>query len=112
MADLTLKVGDTSPLLTVTCAFSDGTVKDLSGGGSATLAMWNAVSRGTPKVNDSAMTLVDAPNGVVAYQWVTNDTDTAGVYHFEVHTTDSTGKKDSFPDGAYGTVTILPRITT
>lgn len=110
MADLNLKKDDTAPAFTCVCEYNDGTIQDVTGA-AATFAMWLAGSRGTPKVNDSAMVMVGpGTNGTFAYNWVANDVDTAGVYHAEVHVTLADGKKVTFPNSGYDVVTIEPRV--
>jgi hypothetical protein len=108
MADFSLKSGDTSPALTVTCSFSDGTLQDLTGA-AVTFAL--RYPNGAIKVADAAAAIVGAPaNGVVQYIWLTGDTDTPGNFEGEFHVTLSGGKIVSFPDAAYLEIAILPRV--
>lgn len=59
---------------------------------------------GALKVN-TAMTVVDATNGIVEYAWGATDTDTSGAYNVEVEL-DWGGEKQTFPSEGYFTVTI------
>jgi baseplate upper protein BppU len=108
MADFMLKTGDTSPALTITCTFSDGTVQDLTG---ATVTFAMRYPNGLLKVSDAAAQVVGpATNGVAQYNWQLADTDTPGAFEAEFHVTTSGGKKVTFPDGDYLDVSILSRV--
>ncbi|CAB4176084.1 Domain of unknown function DUF2479 [uncultured Caudovirales phage] len=55
----------------------------------------------------SAATIVTAATGIVKYQWVTGDTDTAGDYRAEWQVTFSSGKIQTYPNNGYDTISIL-----
>ena len=97
--DFTIKTDDTGPALTAVCAYSDGTVQDLTGA-AGTFAMRNSV--GTVVVNDAAATIT-APftSGTIAYNWSASDTATAGDYTGEFHVTLASGKRVTFPNSDY-----------
>lgn len=108
MPDFSLKSGDTSPALTITCTYSDGTVQDLTG---ATITFAMRYPNGLLKVADAAGIGVGTlTNGVAQYVWATGDTDTPGIFQGEFHVTLASGKKVSFPDGDYLEIAILPRV--
>lgn len=109
MSDFNLKVGDTSPALTITCTYSDGTVQDLTG---ATVTFAMRYANGMLKISDAAAAIPSPPTGGQAqYTWGgAGDTDTPGSFQAEFHVTLASGKKVTFPDGAYLEVEILPRV--
>jgi hypothetical protein len=109
LADFYLKVGDTSPALTITCKYSDGAVQDLTGC-TVTFAMWRKT--GVVKVADAAATVVTPASGIVQYIWVPANTDTPGDFAGEFHVTLVGGKKVTFPTGPeeYVNIRIDPRI--
>jgi hypothetical protein len=60
----------------------------------------------TPKI-DAAMTVVaPATGGVVRYDWLAADTDTAGTYRLEFEVTWNTGKKQTIPNHGYDELVI------
>lgn len=42
------------------------------------------------------------------YQWVAGDTDTPGLYDAELHVIFGDGRSETFPNGEYVTVEVLP----
>lgn len=102
MSDFFLKTEDTSPALQITCQTSSGSVVNLT---SATVRFIMKDDEGTEKVNAVA-TIVDAAAGTVKYEWVTGDTDTAGLFisEFEVTFADST--IETFPNVDYIRISI------
>lgn len=90
-----IKVGDTAPAIEVTCKDSDGDAVDVSG----STVRFHMKARGASSTTvDAAATIVDGPTGVVKYQWVTADTDTAGDYLAEFEVTYTDGTIESFPN--------------
>lgn len=56
------------------------------------------------------LTVTDAPNGLVEYQWVAGDTDTAGTYLIEVLVTFSGAIPERFPQRFNRELLIRPRV--
>lgn len=97
-----MKRNDTYPPLEVTCSL-DGSAFDLTGY-TCTLTM-TLVGSGTPKINKAAVTLTDAPNGVVSYEWAAGDTDTEGDYEIEIEAVNGSDVI-TFPGSGAITLTI------
>src|SRR5690242_11398431 len=109
MADLNLKVGDTSPAITAICGFNDGTIQDLTGA-AVTFAM-RVMRSGVVKINDQPAAVIGSPSrGTVTYVWAPADTDTPGTYQCEFHVTLASGKKVTFPNAGYDYVVIEKRV--
>ena len=89
-----IKQNDTSPSLQATLKDASNTGVDLSG--ATVVFRMNSVD-GTVKV-ESNMTIVDADNGVVRYDWQSGDTDTNGTYLVEFRVTYVDGKVETFPN--------------
>jgi hypothetical protein len=81
------------------------TAVNLTGATSVHLLMRLTGSTGTPKIN-AAMTVTDATNGRVTYDWATGDTDTVGTYDVDHLVTWSDGSKETFPNHGHETVII------
>lgn len=79
MADFTIKKGALLPPLIAVLKDGTGAVVDLTTATTVKFSM-ASVPGGTRKVNAAAVTVVDAPNGKVSYQWAGTDTDTPGNY--------------------------------
>lgn len=92
------RVGDTtkvySAVLTYKSTAGVDTVKDLTGL-SVTFTMINAATLAT-KVSAQAATIVTAASGIVSYDFVTADVDTAGVYWGSFKVTES-AETDTYP---------------
>jgi hypothetical protein len=99
---LTLKRGDTRPLVDITLTDGDAPV-DLTAATSVQFHM--ALEPNTLKV-DAPMTVVDAAAGHVRYAWAAADTDTAGSYSVEAEVAWNDGTVQTFPPSGYLTVTI------
>lgn len=54
--------------------------------------------------------VVEAATGTVEYRWQTGDTDIAGVYDAEFRVAFFGGGQESFPNGEYINVVILPDV--
>lgn len=104
MADFTMKANDTRPAIqaTLSAAATDviSSVKFLM-----------SDSTGTLKVN-AAGSIVTQPSstsgGVVKYQWVANDVNTAGNYRGEFQVTFNDSRIETYPNSAYIAISILP----
>ena len=91
-----LKKGDTAPAISIQIIKeSDGSPLDLT---SAT-AKFYMIKKGesTYKINGVAATIFDSINGIITYDWVSQDTDTVGEYEAEFKVTLSGGAIASFP---------------
>jgi len=89
-----IKQNDTSPSLQATLKDASSNGIDLSG---ATVLFRMNSFDGTVKV-ESNMSIVDADNGVVRYDWQPGDTDTNGTYLVEFRVTYVDGKVETFPN--------------
>ena len=78
---------------------STETAIDISGA-TITFNMVNTVTR-ERKINASGtgVTITDAANGKVKYDWQAGDLDTPGVYHVYFHVTPASGNPFTFPQG-------------
>ncbi len=95
-----LKVGDLSPVLKADLN------ADLTG--ASVVAKLRREHQATTM--SRTCTITDATNGVVQYQWVAGDTDTAGTYLVEFFVTFAGGAVERFPQRSYSEVTILPKV--
>lgn len=55
---------------------------------------------------DGVMDIVDAPNGIVSYEWIAADTDTVGTFNVEIEVEWNDGGIETFPNSGYGEVQI------
>ena len=111
-ADFHIKQGNTSPALEAQLLDNnddpvDLTVPDDWTVDQATVKFqMQMVGDDTPTV-DAAATVLDAPNGIVAYEWADGDTDTTGSYQaeFDVDYDGRTGDlfdaDETFPNNDY-----------
>jgi len=90
---VSLKVGDTAPVLTVVVGYTDGTFPDLAGA-TATFAMRD--SNGAVVIGETACT-VDPMTNQVSYAWADTDTITPGEYTGELTVTGASGKITTYP---------------
>lgn len=83
----------------------NGTPADITGAAAVRFIM-KATS--TLKVNRQAMTVIDAPTGVVEYAWHANDTDTTGEYNAEVEVDwgGTPTEYQTFPSKGYFAISI------
>lgn len=104
-----IKRNDTAPTLEVQLEDHLGDNVDITGYNSVSFHMWNPDS-GTVVVDDDTtgnVSVVDAAQGVVSYEWVSGDTDTAGTYAGEWEVTYSDGGVETFPNNGNDDIEIL-----
>lgn len=103
-ADFTLKAHDRLPSIQASLT-SGGTPVNLTTASGVKFIL--KLETGTvAKVNANAV-IVDAPTGVVRYDWLAIDTDTPGSYLGEWQVTWADGRKQTFPTLTYHTVDVL-----
>jgi hypothetical protein len=98
----TIKQNDTSPSLQATLKDASDNPIGLVG---ATVMFHLKSLDGTIKV-DAEMTVTDADNGVVQYDWQSGDTDTVGSYYAEFEVTYSDGTIETFPNNSNLSISI------
>lgn len=99
-----LKRNDTSPALRLTARDDQGAVVDLTGA-SAKFLMRGAFPPRASKVDAAAV--VETPaGGVLRYDWVAGDLDTAGNFDAEFEVTLSGGGLETFPKDGWLRVTV------
>lgn len=103
----TIKQGDCEPGLRMRLINEDGEPMDLMG--FQVEARIRSTTTGD-KIVDGAISLIDARNGIVEYDWNTNDTQNAGIYEGEVTAYDSQGCIITFPNSSYFNIQIMERI--
>ena len=89
-----IKQNDTSPAIQATLKDATGSNVDLTG---ADVVMHMKSVNGVLKVSEE-MTIVDAANGIVKYDWVTGDTDTVDTYYVEFQVTYADLTVETFPN--------------
>lgn len=97
------KKGDTGEPYTGNCQDRDGNV-DLTGNTSVKFYMRNAET-GNVKVDGGDMTVLDAGNGRVEYEWDASDVDTAGVFEAEIVANFQDGDR-TFPSNGFKSIKI------
>jgi len=105
MADFEIKSGDTSPAIESQLS-ADGSAIDLSGVSEVRFLM-NLY--GTEVVNDDTsgnVTITDAANGIVKYEWQPGDTDKAKAHKAEWEVEYSDGTIETFPNDGYINISI------
>lgn len=90
-----IKRRDTCPPLDYQ-ALHGTTPVDITGATTILFKMRSTVNTGSTKVNGSA-SILDGPNGLMRYQWISTDTDTAGDYLGEFEVTYANGCVETFP---------------
>lgn len=98
-----IKQNDTSPSLQATLTTAAGTAISLTG---ASVKFHMKSLDGTMKV-DAAMTVTNANNGVVQYDWQTGDTDTVGSYAVEFEVTYGDNTIETFPNNQNLTICVV-----
>ena len=89
-----IKQNDTSPSLEATLSDANLVPADIL----AATVMLHMKAIGGGVVLDEQMTITDAENGVVQYDWQVGDTSTAGTYYVEFEVTYSDGSIETFPN--------------
>jgi hypothetical protein len=107
MTEFWIKQFDTLPALELDLLRGDGVPQNLTGCTARFLMRLRGQNDAT--VN-AAATIVDAVNGIVRYDWVAGDTDTAGVYKGEVEVTTAGSQRVTFPSNGYITIRVLDDI--
>lgn len=103
-----IKQGDTSPSIAYTLYRPDGvTIENLTGS-TVKFVMASEDSIGTAKVKANAV-IVNAVAGEVRYDWATGDADTAGGFVAEWEVTRGDGSIETFPNGGYLPIAIIPQ---
>lgn len=97
MADFELTVGDRLPALQVQALDKNGMPVNLTG--CTVKFSMTEVGADVPTVDAAAVTVDDAVNGLMSYNWAIGDTDAAGVYKARFAVNDGTGKVQSVPQG-------------
>ena len=95
MPDFFIKQNDTSPVFQATLRGPAGSGENLAGAQSVTFKMANSVQE--VKVSQP-VTIDDAANGIVSYEWQVGDTDTSGTFFAEFEVVKSDGKRETFPN--------------
>jgi hypothetical protein len=102
----TIKQNDTSPSLQATLKGSSGSAINLSG---ASVSFHMKPLGGDIKV-DSPMSVTDASEGVVRYDWGASDTDTVGTYFVEFEVTYSDNSVETFPNSGNLVVNVVRQL--
>ena len=102
----TIKQNDTSPSLRASLTDSNLAPIILTG---STVKVHMKSLTGVVKL-DSPMTITDAVNGVVQYNWVTGDTDTVGTYYVEFQVTYSDGSVETFPNSGNRVISVVKEL--
>jgi hypothetical protein len=102
----TIKQNDTSPSIQVTLEDSAFVAIPLLG---ASVKIHMKSLDGVIKIN-GAMTIVDADNGIIQYDWQTGDTDTVGIYYVEFQVTYSDSSIETFPNSGNEVVSVVRQL--
>jgi hypothetical protein len=84
-----------------------GVPVDLTTASSIKFMMSNAI---VGVVVNAAAAVTGAPTGLVAYTWISGDTDLTGTFQGEFAVTWPSGKEQTFPNDSYLTIKILAEI--
>lgn len=105
MADFNIKRHDRLPSFKVALT-SNGAPLDLTNATGVHFIMKSAATGGAVKVNAVGV-IENAAGGVVRYDWVAADTDTAGSYNAEWEIHWPGGKDQTAPTANYHTIDVL-----
>jgi len=89
-----IKQNDTSPSLQATLKDAQLVPVDIT---AAAVKFHMKSLDGVVKINET-MTITDAENGVVQYDWQVGDTDTVGAYYVEFEVTYADASIETFPN--------------
>jgi L-aminopeptidase/D-esterase-like protein len=103
MTTVTVKQGDTSPIIQNTLTDADGNAVDVTG---ATIRFHMFDRRTGEESIDAAGAIVTATSGIVKYTWQAGDTATVGAYNYEWEVTYSDATVGTFPTSGYNLVII------
>ena len=103
MPEFFIKQNDTSPTFQATLKGPSGSSENLTGAQSVTFKMANSVQ--VVKISQP-VTIDDAANGMVTYEWQTGDTDTSGTFFAEFEVIKADGKRETFPNTDHINVVI------
>lgn len=101
-----IKQNDTSPSLQATLKDASLDPINLTG---ASVRFHMKSLEGTMKV-DKPMLVVDAQNGVIQYNWVDGDTNTAGTYFVEFEVTYADDAVETFPNNGNKVITVVKEL--
>jgi hypothetical protein len=101
VADFSIKRNDTRPVLDLICERAG----PFNLTGYSCVAIMTLASGGAPKINRQPITIDDAANGLVSYTFDAAETDTEGVYNFEVEATNG-AQIITFPTEGFFTVEV------
>lgn len=104
MTDFTIKADDTSPALKYQLLTASRDPVDLSGANEVRFLMGDVVAADT----NSGVTITDAANGKVKYEWQTGDTSEAGHYDAEWEVEYSDGTVETFPNTGFIAIRVRP----
>ena len=104
-----LKQNDTAPSIRASLKDGSNSAVDLT---SASVKFhMKTVFGNTTKINASANIISPETNGVVQYNWTSNDTNTPGTFFGEFEVTHSDGTVETFPNNSFITVEVTEDIT-
>lgn len=108
MSDFTIKRNDEEPAIRFQLLDDAGNPVDITGFSDVRFIMRQR-GESSPKVDDNtngAVTVTDAANGVVQYEWQSGDTDSNGLFYAEWEVTYSGGDKETFPNNGFIKISI------
>jgi uncharacterized protein YfaS (alpha-2-macroglobulin family) len=102
-----IKQNDTSPSLAAYIQTASGEAVSLVG---ASVRLHIKETGGSTLLIKN-MTITDATQGLVQYDWVDPDTAVAGTYNAEIQVTYSDGKIETYPNNGYFTITVTAELS-
>ena len=102
-----LKQNDTSPSLRAKLVGPTGAVTNLAG---CSVRFHMKLGSGSALKVDGIASIVDAPNGLVQYNWSPSDTNSVGQFIGEFEVTFPGGAVETFPNNSNIQITISPEI--
>ncbi len=103
MASFFLKQDDTAPVFQYTVLDEDKVAINLTG---ATVTFYMQDENGIDVITAGTVTITDAANGLVEYQWLAADSDVSGIFSAEFVITFGGGTIRTSPDPGWITVVI------